>query len=88
MTGFRQFPISEMIFRAFCMGIALLVVVPMLGYIAALPLMHVIGICEPDAPVLCEFAASDFALLGALPAFACGVGMSVWLDRRQPAAGI
>ncbi|MFN4170519.1 MAG: hypothetical protein ACK4GW_02075 [Pseudorhodobacter sp.] len=84
MTAPARPALPERVFRAAALGVVLLVVVPMAVFVAALPLAQAAGLCDPDLPVLCEFAASDIALVAALPGFLFGAGLSVLLDRRRP----
>jgi len=75
--------LAERAFRAVALGVVLMVVVPMGDFVAVLPLASVAGLCDPDLPVLCEFAANDIAIVAAIPGFLFGVGLSVLLDRRR-----
>lgn len=73
---------SDRAFRAVCLGAAGLVIMPMVAFLAARPILLAIGVCE--LPVFCDADASFVAALAALPGAAAGAGLSYLLDRRRP----
>lgn len=73
---------SEIAFRALCLGVAAMVVAPLVAFLIALEAMTAFGACEIQ--VFCTLDASEFAMGLALPALASGAALSAYLDRRKP----
>jgi hypothetical protein len=81
VTQTRGLSPAEQAFRALCLGIAAMVIVPLVVYVLALQVVSASGSCE--LPVLCSFAANRIALHAALPGLLAGITLSVLLDWRR-----
>lgn len=79
-----ELSLIEKAFRALCLGIAAMVIVPLAVYMMALQVLSASGTCELQ--ILCSDEANDIALRAALPALLAGVALSVLLDRRRTKA--